>query len=79
MQIVAATHAGMSTEAFQGLVKDWLGNGQSHLEPRSIACLSPLQHLGVACGVSEGGVRPLADEEIDPDCLTGAIIDEEQY
>src|SRR5258705_9837722 len=24
MQIVAATHAGMSTEAFQGLVKDWL-------------------------------------------------------
>jgi phosphoserine phosphatase len=24
MQIVAVTHAGMSTEAFQGLVKDWL-------------------------------------------------------
>ena len=24
MQIVAATHAGMSTEAFQGLVKEWL-------------------------------------------------------
>lgn len=24
MQIIAVTHAGMSTEAFQGLVKDWL-------------------------------------------------------
>jgi hypothetical protein len=24
LQIVAVTHAGMSTEAFQGIVKDWL-------------------------------------------------------
>ena len=29
MQIVAATHAGMSTEAFQGLVKDWLATAKA--------------------------------------------------
>lgn len=29
MQIVAATHAGMSTEAFQGLVKDWLAKAKA--------------------------------------------------
>ena len=29
MQIVAVTHAGMSTEAFQGLVKDWLTTAKS--------------------------------------------------
>ena len=29
MQIVAVTHAGMSTEAFQGLVKDWLATAKA--------------------------------------------------
>lgn len=29
MQIIAATHAGMSTEAFQGLVKDWLATAKA--------------------------------------------------
>jgi phosphoglycolate phosphatase-like HAD superfamily hydrolase len=29
MQIVAVTHAGMSTEAFQGLVKDWLAKARA--------------------------------------------------
>jgi len=29
MQIVAATHAGMSTEVFQGLVKDWLATAKA--------------------------------------------------
>jgi phosphoserine phosphatase len=29
MQIVAATHAGMSTEAFEGLVKDWLATAKA--------------------------------------------------
>jgi phosphoglycolate phosphatase-like HAD superfamily hydrolase len=29
MQIVAVTHSGMSTEAFQGLVKDWLANARA--------------------------------------------------
>jgi phosphoserine phosphatase len=29
MQILAATHAGMSTEAFQGLVKDWLATAKA--------------------------------------------------
>jgi phosphoserine phosphatase len=29
MQIVAATHAGMSTEAFQALVKDWLATAKA--------------------------------------------------
>jgi phosphoglycolate phosphatase-like HAD superfamily hydrolase len=29
MQIIAATHAGMSTEAFQGLVKDWLAKAKA--------------------------------------------------
>jgi hypothetical protein len=29
MQIVAVTHAGMSTEAFQGLVKDWLAKAKA--------------------------------------------------
>jgi haloacid dehalogenase-like hydrolase len=28
-QIIAATHAGMSTEAFQGLVKDWLATAKA--------------------------------------------------
>jgi phosphoglycolate phosphatase-like HAD superfamily hydrolase len=29
MQIVAATHAGMSTEAFQGLVKEWIATAKA--------------------------------------------------
>jgi phosphoglycolate phosphatase-like HAD superfamily hydrolase len=29
MQIIAATHAGMSTEAFQGLVKEWLATAKA--------------------------------------------------
>lgn len=29
MQIIAVTHAGMSTEAFQGLVKDWLAKAKA--------------------------------------------------
>jgi phosphoglycolate phosphatase-like HAD superfamily hydrolase len=29
MEILAATHAGMSTEAFQGLVKDWLSKAKA--------------------------------------------------
>jgi phosphoserine phosphatase len=29
IEIVAATHAGMSTEAFQGLVKDWLASAKA--------------------------------------------------
>src|SRR5271155_3041398 len=43
----------------------------------SVACLGPLQHLLIAGRIAERGVRPLADEQVDPDGLTRVVVDEE--
>src|SRR5689334_21785947 len=55
-----------------------------HHESGTITSLRPFQHLGIArlqigsSGVAEGSLRSLADEEIDPDGLAGAIVNEKR-
>ena len=46
-----------------------------HREARAVARAGPLQHLAIAVGVAERGVRPLADEQVDADRLAGLVVD----
>jgi hypothetical protein len=48
-----------------------------HHQPRPGTRLRPFQHLSVASGVAEGGVWPLANEEVNPYGLAGTIVVEE--
>jgi len=53
-----------------------------HHQPGSITRLRPFLHLCIArlqigsSGVPEGSLRPLADEEVDPDGFAGPIVNE---
>src|SRR3954462_2089688 len=50
-----------------------------HHETGAVSCLRPLQHFSIARGIAEGCVGTLANEEIDADGLSGAVIDEERF
>ena len=52
--------------------------GQHH-QPCTITCLGPLQHLLIPERVAKRRVGALADKEVDPDGLSGIVVDEEHF
>jgi hypothetical protein len=57
LQIVAVTHAGMSTDAFQGLVKDWLATAKAPRFDRPYTDLVYQPMLGVMQYLRANGFR----------------------
>jgi phosphoglycolate phosphatase-like HAD superfamily hydrolase len=89
MQIVAVTHAGMSTEAFQGLVKDWLAAAKAPRFDRPYTdlvyqpMLEVMQHLranGFRTYIVTGGgqefVRVYSEKvyDVPPEQVVGSSI-----
>jgi hypothetical protein len=50
-----------------------------HHQPRSISGLRPLQHFGIATGITEGYNGALPDEQIDPDRLARDIVNKKHF
>jgi len=47
-----------------------------HLQPSAAARAGPFQHRAITIRIAKRSVRTLADEAVDPDYLSDAIVDE---
>src|SRR5271156_2729799 len=50
-----------------------------HHQSSAVTRLRPFQHLLIAGGIAEGRVGPLADEHVDADGFSRAIVNEERF